>query len=135
MRQYQILYKRLGQKTPGKLQPHTHAPLYDRPEVQAAIEHMRVNPHIDGIAMLLDGDRFNIMSFTQDAEAPDSFQFGTPKITDVLRDQLLRLHELTEERLAACQDDSNLEAACAELSALLKATQGTIEALAEVEEG
>jgi hypothetical protein len=74
MRQYQIVFQRLGGK-PSRLQPHVHAALYDRPEVQAAIQHMRVNPHIDGIAMLLDGERFNIMAFTQEAEAPNAFRF------------------------------------------------------------
>jgi len=74
MRQYQIIYQRLGGKA-AKLQPHVHVALYDRPEVTAAVEHMRVNPHIDGIAMLLDGDRFNIMAFTQEAEAPNAFRF------------------------------------------------------------
>ena len=74
MRQYQIIYQRLGGK-PSKLQPHVHVGLYDRPEVHAAVEYMRANPHVDGIAMLLDGDRFNIMAFTQEAIAPNAFTF------------------------------------------------------------
>ncbi|MGH7194649.1 MAG: hypothetical protein ACREJM_14115 [Candidatus Saccharimonadales bacterium] len=75
MRQYQIIYQRLGGR-PSKLQPHVHVTLYDRPEIHAAVRHMRVNAHIDGIALLLDGDRFNIMALTQEAEAPNAFQFA-----------------------------------------------------------
>jgi len=73
-RQYRILYKRdAGPFTAMK--PFVNTRLYDRPEVAVAIEYMRQNPHVEGMAMKLDTERFNIMSFEQDAEAPNSFTF------------------------------------------------------------
>jgi len=81
MRQYRILFRRSGSK-PGvwaTLRPHVNAQLYDKPEVTAAIEHMRVNPHITGIAVQLDDEIFNVVSFTQEAEAALSFKFEEPK--------------------------------------------------------
>jgi hypothetical protein len=135
MRQYQIIYHRLGGKA-AKLEPHVHAGLYDRPEVQAAVEHLRVNPHIDGLAMLLDGNRFNIMVFDQEAEAPNSFQFAEPDIKAVLREQLVKLHDLSEQRLDQCEANGDIrDSDLADLSALLLAINGTVEGLIEAEGG
>lgn len=58
---YQILYRRGPDGEFGKLVPGEHLGIYDRPEVNAEIDHMAANPHIVGIAVLLDIDLFNIM--------------------------------------------------------------------------
>lgn len=75
MRQYYIFYKRLGSAQFSKLEPGSHASLYDRPEINAAVEHMRVTPCVTGMVIQYDGELFNIVSFEQPAEAPQAFKF------------------------------------------------------------
>lgn len=80
MRQYRIMYRRSGSK-PGvwaTLRPNDNATLYDKPEVNAAIEQMRTTPHITGIAIQLDDETFNIIAFKQEAEAALAFKFEEP---------------------------------------------------------
>ena len=80
MRQYRILFRRSGSK-PGlwvTLRPFENATLYDKPEVNAAIELMRVTPHIVGIAVQIEDEVYNVVSFTQDAEAALAFKFDEP---------------------------------------------------------
>jgi hypothetical protein len=80
MRQYRILFRRAGSQ-PGlwvTLRPIVNAALYDKPEVNAAIELMRVTPHIVGVAVQIADEVYNVVSFTQAAEAPESFKFTEP---------------------------------------------------------
>lgn len=77
-RQYQILYKR-GLGAEGKmarLEPKTHAALYDKPEVTSAIAYMAANPATEMIGVRLEDEIYMVRSFTQDAEAPNSFCFS-----------------------------------------------------------
>jgi hypothetical protein len=74
MRQYTILYKR-GAGDYAVLQPHVHKQLYDRTDVNLAIEHMRKNPSVVGMAIQVEAEMWNIMSFTQPAQAPNGFAF------------------------------------------------------------
>jgi hypothetical protein len=79
MRQYQIFYKRAGGKNFGRLQPGVHANLYEKPEIAAAIEHIRTTPHVEGMSLRLGTEMFNVFSFDQPAEAPNSFKFDEPQ--------------------------------------------------------
>jgi hypothetical protein len=81
MRQYRILFRRSG-SAPGTwatLRPHINAALYDKPAVNAAIEQMRTTPHIVGMAVQIEDEIFNIVSFNQDAEAAQAFKFTESK--------------------------------------------------------
>lgn len=78
IRQYKLFYKRFGAPNFSQLEPIVHSPLYDKPTVQAAIEHMRMNPYIEGMAIRVEREMFNIMAFEQEAEAPKSFKFQEP---------------------------------------------------------
>ena len=86
MRQYRILFRRAGSE-PGlwaTLRPHVNAALYDKPDVNAAIELIRTTPHIVGMAVQIGDEIFNIVSFNQDAEAAQAFQFTEPQPTAAL---------------------------------------------------
>jgi hypothetical protein len=48
MRQYRILYRR-PETDWTQLEPHIHSRVYDRPEINASIEHMRANYHVEGM--------------------------------------------------------------------------------------
>lgn len=74
MRQYVILYKRGGSDF-TRLERFSHAALYDRPEVQDAINLMRDRPALEGAAIRLGDELYNITSFNQEAEAPRAFRF------------------------------------------------------------
>lgn len=76
MRQYQIHYKRLGGSF-SVLEPGVQANLYERPEVDEAISLMASRPHLAAVAVILDDELFNVVSFNQDAEAPRAFKFET----------------------------------------------------------
>jgi len=74
------MYRRSGSK-PGvwaTLRPGVNAQLYNKPEVNAAIEQIRTTPHITGIAIQLDDEVFNVIAFNQDAEAAQAFKFEEP---------------------------------------------------------
>ncbi len=75
MRQYKILYKRTGMPNFKSLEPGTTSNLADRPQVKAAIDLMRDNPCVEGMAVRLDDELFNIVAFEQPAEAPLAFKF------------------------------------------------------------
>lgn len=77
MRQYKLLYKR-GEGKFGILQPGVHAALYSNPKIQDAIEFMRVNPHVEGLALRFEDEIVNVVAFDQEAEAPNAFQFVEP---------------------------------------------------------
>jgi hypothetical protein len=74
-RQYRILYKRNPGSEFATLEPGAHRAIYDKPQVNEAIEVMRAYPYIVGLAVQVDVELFNIMSFTQEAEAPNAFLF------------------------------------------------------------
>lgn len=74
-RQYKIFYRRLGSTKFAELEPNTSASLYDRPEVAAAIEHARLTPCVEGIAVRLGDELFNIIAFDRPAVAPKAFVF------------------------------------------------------------
>lgn len=77
-RQYRIFYRRNAGANFATLQPGAHAAIYDKPEVQAAIDHMRDNPHVEGMSLRLPDEQFNVIAFSQEAEAPNSFMFEPP---------------------------------------------------------
>ncbi len=74
MRQYSIFYKR-GSGNFSRLNGNDHARLIDRQEIQDAVEHMRINPSVEGMCIRHDDELFNVMSFDQEAKAPDAFVF------------------------------------------------------------
>ena len=75
MRQYAILYKRGAGKGFARLNPADHAKLIDHDEVREAVELMRQRPFLEGACVRLDDELFNIVSFTQEAVAPNAFPF------------------------------------------------------------
>lgn len=76
-RQYRILHRHVADPPNQfrRLRPKMDGQIYDRAEVRVAIGFMRDNPTVEGIAVRLDDELFNIISFTQEAEAPLSFPF------------------------------------------------------------
>lgn len=77
MRQYAILYKRGKLKDMGDFVrlKSEHANLFNRDEVKATIDFMRDNPATEAAHVRLDDEFFQIIAFTQDAEAPNAFKF------------------------------------------------------------
>lgn len=79
-RQYYVYYKRLGSPQFAQLTPGENVGLYSRPEVKAAIEHMRTTPAVHGMSVLAENEMFNIITFTQEAIAPKAFLFTEPGV-------------------------------------------------------
>jgi len=77
MRQYYVLYKRGAGGTYKHLQPGRDMPLYERVEVAAAVETLVTFPFMEAIALRVGDEMYNIVTFTQEAEAPNSFRFPT----------------------------------------------------------
>jgi hypothetical protein len=76
MRQYFIYYRRGGpDRKWGKLTPNVHQGLYQREPVEKAIAFIRDNPAVEGVALRIDDEQFNIIAFAQGAEAPQAFKF------------------------------------------------------------
>ena len=78
MRQYVILYKRGTGREFARLNPTDHGHLIDHDEVREAIELMRQRSLLEAVCVRLKDELFNIMSFTQEAIAPNAFQFAEP---------------------------------------------------------
>lgn len=78
MRQYVILYKRGEGKDFARLNSIDHVNLIDHDEIREVIELMRLRPSLEGACIRLDDELFNIISFTQEAIAPNAFQFTEP---------------------------------------------------------
>lgn len=79
MRQYRIFYKRGKAPNFTAIQPAggLHDNLIDHQEIRDAVEHMRLNPAVEGMSLrLLDNEIFNIIAFNQEAEAPNAFKFA-----------------------------------------------------------
>jgi len=75
MRQYVILYKRGVGKEFTHLNATDHAKLIDHEEIREVVELMRQRPFLEGTCVRLEDELFNIMSFVQEAVAPDAFIF------------------------------------------------------------
>ena len=76
MRQYAIFYKRGTGGEFGRLKPNENPKLIDHEEISTAVEAMRQQPCVEGLMLRLDDEVFNIVSFTQEAIAPNAFQFA-----------------------------------------------------------
>ena len=76
MRQYAILYKRGTGREFARLNPNDHAKLIDHQELRDAIDVMHDRPFIEGVCVRLEDELFNIVSFDQEAIAPNAFTFG-----------------------------------------------------------
>ena len=74
MRQYAIFYKR-GTGEFSRLNQTDHAKVIDHDEVRETVELMRQRPFLEAACVRLDDQLFNIVSFTQEAIAPNAFQF------------------------------------------------------------
>jgi hypothetical protein len=70
-----IIYCRRGRNRWRQLQPGVHDDLCARPELQRAIRYMRDNPSIEGIAVRLGDDLFNLMA----AAPADCYEFTFPE--------------------------------------------------------
>ena len=75
MRQYAILYKRGAGGEFVRLNPTDNARLIDHDQVREAIELMRQRPFLEATCVRLEDELFNIVSFTQEAVAPNAFLF------------------------------------------------------------
>lgn len=76
-RQYQILRKKEGSRGWATLEPGAHKFVYDKPEIDRAVSIMGQNPSIEAVCVRVDGVLFNIVSFRQQAVAPNAFVFPT----------------------------------------------------------
>lgn len=74
-RQYRLFYRNGSFGQFATLEPAIHRTIYDRPEVNKAIEIIRENPSIEGVAVRVGLDMFNIVAFEQEAIAPKAFTF------------------------------------------------------------
>ncbi len=61
MRHYVILYRR-ADAVWSRLIPHVQHNLYDRDEVNAAIAFMTENPCVEGVAIRIGDESFNVMA-------------------------------------------------------------------------
>lgn len=73
MRQYKLFYKKLGAEKFAMLEPGAHKTIYDRPEVNEAIALVKERPWLEGAVVRLGDELFNVITFVQDAEAPNAF--------------------------------------------------------------
>jgi hypothetical protein len=79
MRQYAIFYKRGVGGEFGRLTPNENPKLIDHEEVRDAIEVMRQKPFIERACVRLVDELFDIVSFNQEALAPQAFVFDPPE--------------------------------------------------------
>ena len=74
MRQYAMFYKR-GTGEFSRVNQADHAKLIDHDEVREAVEVLRDKPYFEAMCVRLDDELFNIVTFTQEAIAPNAFVF------------------------------------------------------------
>ena len=74
MRQYVIFHKQ-GTGEFSRLNQTDHAKVIDHEEVREAVELMHQRPFLEAACVRLDDELFNIVSFMQEAIAPNAFQF------------------------------------------------------------
>lgn len=72
MRQYQVFYRRGGSKY-ALLEPGVHAPIYDREVIREAVNILRTNPKIEGLAVREGDEMFNLIVRNQGALALGAF--------------------------------------------------------------
>ena len=70
-----IIYYRRGRNRWRQLQPGVHDDLCARPELQQAIRYMRDHLSVEGIAVRLGDDLFNLMA----AAPADCYEFAFPE--------------------------------------------------------
>jgi hypothetical protein len=70
-----IVYYRRGRNRWQQLQPGVHDDLCSRPEVQRAIRYLRDDRSVEGIAVRLGDDLFNLMA----AAPSDCYEFTFPE--------------------------------------------------------
>jgi len=75
MRQYAIFYKRGTGGEFSRLNQNDHAKLIGHEEIQEAVEVMRQKPFIERTCVRLIDELFDIVSFNQEAIAPNAFVF------------------------------------------------------------
>lgn len=75
MRQYTIFYMRGGMSNFKRLDKLVDHNLYDRAEVQDQINYIRRTPSVEGVAVRVKDELFNIMAFESDTVTTDSFPF------------------------------------------------------------
>jgi hypothetical protein len=73
IRQYFVLYKREGSQSFSKLEPGVHLPLYNKPEIWNALRHMRSYPHIEGLAIRLGNEQYNIIATERETKLNETF--------------------------------------------------------------
>lgn len=80
MRQAAIYYRQQGAKQFARLDPEneTHRGLYERGEIGAAADLLRHYSFIEGIAIRIGDEAFNLVKFSQDAVAPLSRSLEEP---------------------------------------------------------
>lgn len=72
-RRYVILYRR-GTGNWGRLTPLVHRGMYDKPEINAAIAFVRFFDAVEGVAVRLGDETFNVM-VTTEPKAENAFDF------------------------------------------------------------
>jgi hypothetical protein len=75
MRQYAIFYKRGTGGKFSRIKPNENAKLIDHEEVRETVAIAQQHPFIEGLMLRMEDEIFNVVSFDQEAIAPDAFQF------------------------------------------------------------
>lgn len=71
---YHILYRRGRGSEYVKLAPGEHVGVYDRPEVESAIQFMLANAFVVGIALQLGVEQFNVVRVPNGTASLTAFQ-------------------------------------------------------------
>jgi len=72
-KQYRVFYKRAKAPNFGVLNPDLNKALYDVPPVTEAIQVLRDHPIIQAVVVAHEDALFNVVTFEQEALAPQSF--------------------------------------------------------------
>lgn len=72
-KQYRVFYKRANAPKFGVLDPALNKALYDVPPVTEAIRVLRDHPVIQAVVVAHEDALFNVVTFEQEALAPQSF--------------------------------------------------------------
>lgn len=83
-RQFKLLYKRAKMAEFATLSPHAHVGIYSRPEVERAVNYLKENHTIAGIAIRVDDELFNLMVFDAPTFGPQSFPLEPMPETSVI---------------------------------------------------
>ena len=74
MRRFTVYYRR-GRSHWRQLQPGVHDGLCNKPEVREAIRYMRDNPAVEGVAVRVGDELFNVMAVAGDR----CYEFAFPE--------------------------------------------------------